>query len=765
MEKYGIAQPVTRKEDDRLTTGRGRYADDVGMPNQAYGYVLRSSHAHADIRVLDSDAANRAPGVLLVLTGADIEAAGLGHIPCYRSPKNRDGSDPVIPPNPLLKRDRVRYVGDAIAFVVAETLAHARDAAELIAIDYAPLPAVVDTASACDGSRAAIWDHAPDNVAVDFEAGDRAATDAAFAAAAGIARVDIVNNRVVVAAMEPRSATGSFDSASDSYTLYTTSQTSHFIRDALAKTIFDIPSEKVRVITGDVGGGFGMKVFFAEYPLVLWAAKVIGRPVKWTATREESFVCDSQGRDHVTHAELALDEQGRFLAIRVDIIANMGAYLGTFGPIVPPKLVYTGVYDIPAAHLRVRDVFTNTVLTDAYRGAGRPEATYAIERVVEAAARDLGIDATELRRRNFIAPAAMPYTTAFGMTYDSGEFARNMDDALARADAHGLVSRRAAALQLGRRRGLGLAYYIDTTGGPVVAAEHATVRFEQDGTVTVLSGCQASGQGHETAYSQLVVDRLGVAFDAVDVRQGDTEENPLGYGTGGSRSLMDGGGAILCAIDAVVEKGRQIAARELETAASDLEFISGDYIVVGTDRRIAITDVAQTARADGDPLAALGSFVPQATSYPNGCHICEVEVEIDTGHIAVVRYTVVDDFGNVVNPLLVEGQVHGGVVQGIGQVLWENTVYDSRSGQLLSGTFMDYGMPRAGDLPLFDASWNEIPCLTNPLGVKGAGEGGTVGALAAVVNAVIDALAEDGVTHLDMPLTPERVWRAIPRAD
>ena len=761
MEKYGIAQPVTRKEDDRLTTGRGHYADDVGSADQAIGYVLRSSHAHAEIGAFDTEAAKKAPGVLAVLTGADVEAAGLGHIPCYRSPRNRDGSEPIIPPNPLLKRDRVRFVGDAVAFVVAETLAQARDAAELIAINYAPLPAVVDTGSACDGSRATIWEHAPDNVAVDFEAGDRAATDAAFAAAARIARIDLVNNRVVVAAMEPRSATGSYDAKSAGYTLCTTSQTSHFIRDALAKKIFDVPTETVRVVTRDVGGGFGMKVFFAEYPLVLWAAKLIGRPVKWTASRAESFVCDSQGRDHVTHAELALDEQGRFLAIRVDIVANMGAYLGTFGPVVPPKLVYTGVYDIPAAHLRVRNVFTNTVLTDAYRGAGRPEATYVIERIVEIAARDFGIDSAELRRRNYIAPDAMPYTTAFGMTYDSGEFARNMDDGLARADAAGLASRQAVAADRNRRRGLGLAYYIDTTGGPVVASEHATVRFEQDGTVTVLSGCQASGQGHETAYSQLVVDRLGVAFDAVNVRQGDTAENPLGYGTGGSRSLMDGGGAILCAIDAVVEKGRDIAAHELEAAGSDLEFAGGNYVVVGTDRRIAIAEIAQAAARSGEQLAGLGSFVPQATSYPNGCHICEVEVEIDTGRVVVVRYTVVDDFGNVINPLLVEGQVHGGVAQGIGQVLWENTVYDSGSGQLLTGTFMDYGMARAGDLPMFDTSWNEIPCLTNPLGVKGAGEGGTVGALAAVVNAVVDALAEFGVTHLDMPLTPERVWQAI----
>ena len=765
LEKYGIGQPVTRKEDDRLTAGRGCYADDVQLVDQAYGYVLRSPHAHAEIAAMDVEAARAMPGVLRVLSGSDVDVAGLGHIPCYRAPRNRDGSDAEIPPNPLLKKDKVRFVGDPVAFVVADTPDQACDAAERIVVVYRPLAAVVDTESACNGRQPVIWNHAPDNVAVDCEAGDRTATDAAFTAAAHVARLSLVNNRVVVAAMEPRAAIGSYDSASGRYTLHTTSQTSHFIRDVLAKTIFDIPADDVRVITRDVGGGFGMKVFFAEYALVLWASKLIGRPVKWAATRRESFVCDSQGRDHVTRAELALDDDGRFLAIRVDIIANMGAYLGTFGPHVPVKLIYTGVYDVPAVHLRVRDVFTNTVPTDAYRGAGRPEATYVIERLVEIAARDLGVDAVELRRRNYVPPTAMPYTTPFGMVYDSGEFARNMDDALSRADAATFASRRAAARRDGSRRGIGLAYYIDTTGGPVVATEDATIRFEDDDTVTVLSACQASGQGHETAYSQLVTDRLGVSFDRVNVHQGDTDEIPLGYGTGGSRSLMDGGGAILCAIDAVVENGRETAAHELEVSASDLEFADGNYVVTGTDRRIALTEVARSASRAGERLVGIGSFVPQAVSYPNGCHICEVEVDIETGRLTVERYTVVDDFGNVVNPLLVEGQVHGGVVQGIGQALWELAAYDGASGQLLTGTFMDYGMPRASGLPMFDATWNEIPCLTNPLGVKGAAEGGTVGALAAVVNAVVDALAEFGVTHIDMPMTPETVWRAIHRND
>ena len=762
LEKYGIAQPVTRKEDDRLTTGRGCYADDVRLADQAYGYVVRSPHAHAEIAAIDVEAARTAPGVLCVLTGADAEAAGLGHIPCYYAPKNRDGSDPIIPPNPLLKKDRVRCVGDPVAFVVADTSAQARDAAERVAVDYRPLAAAVDTESACDGTQARVWDHAPDNIAVDFEAGDRVATDAAFAAAAHVARIELVNNRVVVAAMEPRAAVGSHDPASGRYTLHTTSQTSHFIRNILAKTIFYIPLDRVRVITRDVGGGFGMKVFFGEYPLVLWASKLIGRPVKWTATRSESFVCDSQGRDHVTRAELALDADGRFLAIRVDTIANMGAYLGTFGPNVPVKLVYTGVYDVAAVHIRIKEVFTNTVPTDAYRGAGRPEATYVIERLVAAAARELDLDSAELRRRNYVLPEAMPYTTPFGMVYDSGEFARNMDDALSRAAA-AFASRRRAAREAGNRRGLGLAYYIDTTGGPVVASEDATIRYEGDGRVIVLSGCQASGQGHETAYAQLVVDRLGVAFDSIEVRQGDTDEIPLGYGTGGSRSLMDGGGAILCGVDALVEKGREAAAHALEVAAGDLVFEGGDYIVVGTDRRIAIADVAKFASQGSEPLVGVGSFVPEAMSYPNGCHICEVEIDIETGRVTVERYTVVDDFGNVVNPLLVEGQVHGGVVQGIGQALWELTAYDGGSGQLLTGTFMDYGMPRADGLPMFDAGWNEIPCLTNPLGVKGAAEGGTVGALAAVVNAVVDALSEFGVSHIDMPITAEKVWRAIRR--
>ncbi len=764
--KYGVSQPVTRKEDQRLLTGQGRYTDDHDLEDQAIAYVLRSPHAHAVIRGIDARAAGTAPGVVCVLTGADLEADGLGLPPCLHPPANRDGSHCTVPPHALLKRDRVRHVGDPVALVVAETLDQARDAAELIEIDYEPLPVVTDTARAIEPGAPQLWDFAPRNINIDWEVGDEAATDAAFAAAAHVTRLDLVNNRVVVNPMEPRAALGAYDAEAGSYLLYVPSQTSHMVRDILARDIFGIAPDKVRVITPDVGGGFGMKVFFAEYALVLWAARKIGRPVKWTCERSHGFLSDSQGRDHVTHAELALDSDGKFLAVRAETIANMGGYLATFGPNVPAKKVQPAVYDIRAAYVSVKTVYTNTVPVDAYRGAGRPEATYVIERLIDVAAGELGIAPGELRRRNYIPPEAMPYTTVFDMTYDSGEFARNMDDAVALADWQGFAARRDETRAAGKLRGIGMAYYVDTTGGPVIDAEYAGIRFESDGTMTVLSGCQASGQGHETAYAQLVVERLGAPFDKVNVHQGDTLEIPKGYGTGGSRSLMDGGGAVLAAADEVIENGKRLAAKDLEVAAADLEFADGHYRVAGTDRRIGLFDVAALCRAeDGVELSGEGIFRPQATSFPNGCHVCEVEIDPDTGAVALMGYTVVDDFGRVVNPLLVAGQVHGGVVQGVGQALVEHTVYDDDTGQLLTGTFMDYGMPRASDLPHFTTQWNEIPCLTNPLGVKGAAEAGTVGALPAVINAIVDALAEFGVTHVDMPATPEHVWQTLRSAE
>jgi carbon-monoxide dehydrogenase large subunit len=770
MKQFGIGQPIRRVEDRRFLTGHGHYLDDIVRPRQAVAVMLRSPHAHARIRAIDVGDAAVAPGVLAVFTGADLAQAGIGTIPCMTGLVNRDGSPIAMPPRPALVRDRVRHVGDTVAMVVAETVAEARDAAERIVVEYEPLPAAVETAGALDPGQPAVWDEHSGNLCFDWEVGDEAAFRRAAAAARHRVSLTLVNNRVVANSMEPRGAIGEYDPGEDSYTLWSSTQGSHFIRNLLAEHVLHIPENRIRVVTPDVGGGFGMKLFlYPEHVLVLWAAKQLGRPVKWIPDRSESFMSDTQGRDNLTRLDLALDETLRFTGLSVAVTANMGAYLSNFAPEIPTfsgAVMHSGVYAIPAIHVAVKGVFTNTVPVDAYRGAGRPEAAYALERLIDVAARRLGVASDELRRRNFIPPAVMPHATPLGLVYDSGDFARNMRDALAAIDAAGFAARRAEARAHGRYRGLGQAVYIEQSGFP--PDEFAELRFDPAGTLTVLMGSQSSGQGHQTAYSQLASERLGLALDKIRVLQGDTAMIGFGRGTGGSRSLPVGGAALVHAADKLVAKGKKIAAHLLEAAEADIAFADGVFTIAGTDRTVSIEAVARTAfnPAQLPPglepgFAETGHFTPPAPTFPNGCHGCEVEIDPETGQIAILRYVVVDDFGAVINPLLLRGQVHGGIAQGVGQAMLERCVYEEGSGQLITGSLTDYTLPRAEDLPTLDFRCNVVPCRTNPLGVKGAGEAGAIGAPPALVNAVVDAVAELGIDHLDMPLTPERLWRAL----
>jgi carbon-monoxide dehydrogenase large subunit len=761
--KYGIGQPVRRVEDQRLITGQGRYTDDINLPGQAHGYVLRSPVAHARITRLDTSAAKTAPGVLLVLTGKELDAS----IPCLIPMQNRDGSGRADPKHPILCTDEVNYVGDYVAFVVAETKEQAKDAAELIEVEYDELPAVADTAGALAKGAAQVHPEAAGNLAFDWHYGDEAAVQAAFAKAARVVKLELLNNRVICNAMEPRACVAEFDTAEGKLTVQTCTQGGWGHRDVLAANLGMAP-EKVRVITPDVGGGFGMKAFFyPEYTMAAFAARELKRPVKWTGERGESFLSDTMGRDHVTTAEIGFDADHRILGLRVDLVANMGAYYYAFAPFIPTGAalkVLPGVYDVKALSYGVQGVFTNTVPVDAYRGAGRPESIYCIERLMDYAADELGVDPIELRRRNFIRPEQMPFTTAAGETYDTGDFARVMDACLKKADWAGIDKRRAEARARGRYRGIGLCYYIESTMGD--PTEHASIRFEEDGSVSVLVGTQSNGQGHETAYAQVLHVRLGVPFEKIRIVQGDTDRIKAGGGTGGSRSLTAQGMAIADCSDIVIERGKAYAAQLFETASADIQFGDGTFRVAGTDREIGIMELAGKARAMA-PIAGMeGGLDADATTklnawtFPNGCHIAEVEIDPDTGITGIVNYNIVDDFGVVLNPLLVEGQVHGGIVQGIGQALLEGAVYDE-GGQLLTGSFMDYTMPRADNMPSFHFSTVEVPCKNNALGVKGCGEAGSVGSPAAVINAIVDALFELGVRHVDMPATPEKVWRLV----
>lgn len=772
MVKFGVNQSINRVEDQRLITGSGEYTDDINLPGQLYGYMLRSPIAHGKILSIDLEDAKEAPGVVDIITGAELEAANANQRPCMIPLKNSDGSNRADPGHPVMATDKVRYVGDNLAFIVAESLAQAKDAAEMIFVDIDELDAIADTATANSDGKPQVHDDVANNTAFHWEHGSKENLDEIFAGAKYVSTLDLVNNRVVVNSMEPRGVIADWDSENEKMTVRMGTQGGWVTKSLIANAVLHIPEDQVRVITPDVGGAFGMKLFFySETVATVWTSRKLGRPIKWMGERSDAFLSDTQGRDHVTTASLAFDENHKILGMKVQTNANLGAYLSTFGPMIPTMAavkVLPGVYDIPALHYDCTGVFSNTVPVDAYRGAGRPEAIYVIERLMDKAANELGIGPDEIRRKNFIAPSAIPYTTSTGCVYDSGEFERLMDRALVTSKWNEFDARKQSSAANGKLRGIGMCYYIEATAGN--PTETAMIRFEDDGIVTLAVGTQSSGQGHSTAYAQVVVERLGVPFENIRIIQGDTDKIKTGGGTGGSRSLTTQGPAIHVASDNVIEKGTQLAGHLLESAPEDIEFSAeaGEFSIAGTDRKVGILEIAERARGLGqlpegleEGLDSAGSFTVEAFTYPNGCHIAEVEIDPDTGATEVVKYDIVDDFGTIVNPALVRHQVIGGVGQGVGQALTENTVYDDNA-QLLTGSFMDYGMPRADDIPL-DMSYEtiEVPCTMNPMGVKGCGEAGCIAAPPAIVNASINALKDHGVKQMDMPITPLKVWEAI----
>ncbi len=774
----GIGASVKRREDLRFITGAGRYTDDIDQRGQAYAVFLRSPHARATIGGIDTAAALQVPGVVAVYTGADLAADGIGDLPCGWLVKSKDGSDMIQPPHPPLAVERVNYVGEPYGVVIADTLQAARDGAEAVAADFNDLPAVVDLATAGEADQ--VHASVPNNQCYDWELGDKAATDAAFARADHVVSLDIVNNRLIPNAMEPRAAVGDYDAASGGYTLYTTSQNPHLARLVLAAFVQVAPESKLRVVSPDVGGGFGSKIFvYAEETAVIWAAGKLRRPIKWRAERSESFLADAHGRDHVTKAELALAADGTFLGLRVKTIANMGAYLSTFASSVPTYLYGTllaGQYKTPAIYVEVRALFTNTAPVDAYRGAGRPEATYVVERLVETAARELSMDRAEIRRRNFIQPEDFPYATPVALTYDTGDYEASLDKALQLIDYQGFAARRAASEANGNKRGIGFSSYIEACGlAPSQVAlslgariglfESAEVRVNVTGSVTVTTGSHSHGQGHETTFAQVVSDRLGIPIDDVEVVHGDTARSDYGLGTYGSRSIAVGGSALVRATEKIIAKGKKIVAHNFETTDDNIDFTDGIFAERESNRSMAFAEVAFAAYVPANfPLDELepglsekAFYDPGNFTYPAGTHICEVEIDCETGVAKILAFVAVDDFGHVINPMIVEGQVHGGLCQGIGQALLEHGIYDD-AGQLVTGSYMDYCMPRADDMPSFTVDTTVTPCTHNPLGVKGCGEAGAIGATAAVMNAVTDAL---GVKSLPMPATPETVWKAL----
>jgi carbon-monoxide dehydrogenase large subunit len=782
----GIGAPVKRKEDRRFLLGKGQYTDDIVLPDQTYATFVRSQHAHAKIKKIDSDAAKAAPGVLAVLTGEDVAASQLGGIPCGWLVKSKDGSNMVEPPHPALVQGTARHVGDPIVMIVAESKAAAKAAAALVDIDYDVLPAAGRLADAIKPGAPAVWPDAKANVCFDWHLGDPATTDTAFKKAAHVVELELTNNRVAPNAMEPRAANGSYDDANDHFTLYTTSQNPHLTRLLLAAFTLHVPEHKLRIVAPDVGGGFGSKIFhYAEELLVLWASKRVGRPVKWTSDRSEAFISDAHGRDHISKAQLALDANHKFLGLRVHTYANMGAYLSTFAPAVPTYLYATllsGPYDFPAIYAEVKAVFTNTVAVDAYRGAGRPEASYLLERLVSHAARVLKIDPIELRRKNLIQANQFPYQTQVALQYDIGNYQATLEMALEAIDYKGFPARRRASEAKGKLRGLGISTYVEACGiapSALVGAlgaraglyEAATVRVHPTGSVTVMTGTHSHGQGHETAFAQLINERLGVAVENVEVVHGDTDRIPFGMGTYGSRSLAVGGSAIYKAVDKIVDKGKKIAAHLLEANVADIEFKDGNYRVVGTDRVKAFGEVAFAAYVPHNyPIESVepgleenAFYDPKNFTFPGGTHFVEVEIDPETGVVEVVDVAIADDVGIVVNPMIVDGQAHGGLAQGIGQALFEEAIYDA-DGQLVNASFLNYVMPRAADLPNFKVGNHATACTHNPIGVKGVGETGAIGVPPAVINAVLDALAPLGVTDISMPATPEKVWRAIQQA-
>ena len=773
----GIGASVRRREDARFITGRGQYTDDVNRWGQTYAVFLRSPHARARIEAIDLDEALRVPGVVAIYTGRDMAADGIGDLPCGWLVHSKDGTPMKQPAHPPLAVDSLNYAGEPYGVVIAETLHAARAAAELVIPEFEELTAVVATGEAASPDSPQIYPAIPRNTCYEWELGDAAAVQAAFAQAAHVTRLELVNNRLIPNAMEPRAALAEFDASREEFTLYTTSQNPHLARLILSAFVKIAPEHKLRVIAPDVGGGFGSKIFvYAEEATVAWAAKKVGRPVKWTCDRSEAFLTDAHGRDHVTTAELALDGQGRFLALRVKTIANVGAYLSTFASSVPTYLYGTllaGQYRTPAIHVSVDAVYTNTAPVDAYRGAGRPEATYVVERIVETAARELGIDPVELRRRNFIQPHEFPYATPVALVYDTGNYEASLARALVLSDYANFPARKAAAKAKGLLRGIGFSCYIEacglapsklalSLGAGVGLFESGEVRVNPTGSVTVFTGTHSHGQGHETTFAQIVSDMLGVPIDSVEVVHGDTGRSEYGLGTYGSRSVAVGGSAIFRAAEKVIAKGRRIAAHMLEAAVADIDFDKGVYRQRNSNRSLTFGEVAFSAYVPNNypddeemGLSEKAVYDPGNFTYPAGTHVCEVEIDPTTGVTTVVQFVAVDDFGKVINPMIVEGQVHGGIAQGIGQALLEGAAYDEY-GQLLTGSYMDYCMPRADDLPSFSVDMTITPCTHNPLGVKGCGEAGAIGAPPAVINAVTDAL---GVVDIAMPATPERVWR------
>ncbi len=782
MTGTGIGASLKRVEDHRFLTGNGHYTDDINRPGQSHAWILRSPHAHARIKGIDTSKAAAADGVIAILTGADMAADGVGGLPCGWQIHNKDGSPMAEPAHPPLAVEKVRHVGDQVAIVIAETRDAARDASELIAVDYEVLDAAVDMDTALSG-KTLVHDDVPNNRCFDWEIGDKAAVDDAFAKADRVVSIDLSNNRLIPNAMEPRAAVSEYDRTTGQYTLYTTTQNPHVIRLLMGAFVLQIPEHKLRIVAQDVGGGFGSKIFhYAEEAILTWAAAKVNRPIKWTAERTESFMTDAHGRDHVTHADLALDADGKFLGLRVSTKANLGAYLSTFGSSVPTYLYATllaGVYTTPAIYAEVQTVFTNTVPVDAYRGAGRPECTYLLERLVTKAAREMGIDPVELRQKNMIQPDMYPYQTPVALQYDCGNPPATFESALKASDYAGFEARRAAAEKNGKLRGIGISTYVEACGiAPSAVAgalgaraglyESAQVRVHPTGSVTVYTGTHSHGQGHETTFAQLVSESFGIPAENVEISHGDTDQVQFGMGTYGSRSLAVGGPAILKACNKIIDKAKKIAAHIMEADVADIEFKDGKFTVAGTDKEMAFGEISLAAYVPHNyPIEEIepgldenAFYDPLNFSFPGGAHICEVEVDPETGDIEVVNFTAVDDVGRVVNPMIVEGQVHGGLAQGVGQAILEGCVYDG-DGQLLTGSYMDYTMPRADDLPSFSVATQGVMGASNPLEVKGVGEVGAIGSPPAVINAILDALAPLGVEDISMPATPNRVWQAI----
>ncbi len=770
--KKAIGESIVRSEDFRFVTGQGSYIDDLNFPGQAYAYIVRSPHAHATIRGIDSTEAQALPGVLGVFTGADLAQEGLGALRYPVAIKNADGTQVISPARPSLVKDRVRFVGDNVALIVAETVTQARSAAELLVIDYDPLTPILDPTAAVQDDAPRVWDDAAFNTSFLWETGDAASVDKLFSEAAHICRLKLDHNALAAAPVEPRGAIGVYEKWQRRYTLYACIQDPQNTHSVLTQHGLKIEGSRLRVIVPDVGGGFGMKNFaYPEHLLVLWAAEKLDRPVKWFADRSESFLADEQGRRHTSEVELALNTEGEFLAIRARFVSNVGAYLTTSGSRVATIVgsrCLTGAYTIGAAHVQTRGVFTNVAPTGSYRGAGKPEFIYVVERLVDAAAQELGIDRIQLRIKNLVRPSDLPYRNAMGDTVDAGDFGKNLNDALAVADRDGFAERRRKAAANGRLRGLGISIYMEPDG---LRDGRARITFDTTGAVTVAVSAQSNGQGHETTFAQIAADRLGVPYEHVKVLQGDTDRTGFGGGTGGSRSVTVCGGAIVLAADKIIARGKQLTASMFEATEDNIDFANGVFVVRGTNKSIDITSLARASysvqsvpRGEELGLEASGHYGGHVPNFSNGCHVCEVEIEPETGSLEIVSYVAVDDFGQLINPMLVEGQVHGGIAQGLGQALYEQCVYDQESGQLLTGSLMDYGLPRATDLPHFSCSVNNTLSKTNPLGVKGAGEAGTTAASPAVMNAIIDALSNYGVRELDMPATPEKIWRACQSA-